>query len=75
MGSVLCTLSAYLLNSLPLFLAFSHLKSHNYDMVFEQAIKAAYHSLFNRDLEHDLVHETSGKFKHILISLAQVCAP
>ena len=44
-------------------------------MVFEQAIKAAYHSLFNRDLEHDLVHETSGKFKHILISLAQVCAP
>ncbi|CAL8091808.1 unnamed protein product [Calicophoron daubneyi] len=34
-------------------------------------IKETYHSLFHRDLEEDIKEETSGNFRHVMISLVQ----
>lgn len=36
-----------------------------------EAIKAAYHQLYQRDLENDFISETSGHFRRMLVSLVQ----
>ena len=37
-----------------------------------QAIRRAYRRLYDRELEKDIVGDTSGPFQHILVSLVQV---
>ncbi len=39
-----------------------------------QAIKLAYGTHYQRDLEADVASETGGKFKRLLVGLLQVCS-